>query len=63
MNPRHGIDTRLAEARDEVCGLTAVYRERKSELRQLERRLFDARARLQQLVIQASTLDAQPGVH
>jgi chromosome segregation ATPase len=63
MNPRPSIDTRLAQARDEVCGLTAVYRERKAELQELERRLFDARARLQQLVIQASALSAQPGVH
>jgi chromosome segregation ATPase len=63
MNPRQSVDTHLAQARDEVCGLSAVIRERKRELRELERRFFDARARLQQLVIQASTLDAQPGVH
>ena len=63
MNPRHAIDTRLAQVRDEVCGLTAVYRERKAELRELERQLFAARAELSQLVIEAQSPDAQPGVH
>ena len=63
MNPRHGIDIRLAQARDEVCGLSAVYAERTRELRELKRRLFDARARLERLLVEANRSDALAGVH
>ena len=62
MNPGQRLDTRLAQARDEVCGLTAVYAERARELREIKRQLFDARARLEQLIMQAGALTAQPGV-
>jgi hypothetical protein len=63
MNPRHGIDIRLAQARDEVARNAVVLAERTKECREAKRRLFDARTRLERLLVEANRSDALAGVH
>ena len=62
MTPRQPIVSRLAEARDRVCALTAIRAERRRELQDLERDWRQARKLLRQLRDEALMPDTHPGV-
>ena len=63
MNPRQPLHARLAEARDEVARRVATLTERTKDCREAKRQMFEARDRLQRILIEAQPPDAAPGVH